>query len=111
MYGEEVDYLWRARMNGNRIAVVRDAKLWHKVSASSSGDKSATRYYRVRNQNLFYRNYTKQTQKAIMLGFSILKLVRYGVEDLAHRETDLLRPTARGWYDGWFSPVPLLPDP
>jgi GT2 family glycosyltransferase len=102
MYGEEVDFLWRSRREGFRIAVIRDASMWHKVSKSSSRDRPMARFYRVRNQSRFYRKNSRGFQAINMFMFSGMKTFWTACGDLFHGRTGLLGPLLRGWYTGWF---------
>ncbi len=57
-YVEEVDFCYRAKARGYRIAVVADAKIWHKGGRSSGGDFGYLyNYYRVRNKLIFLRKH------------------------------------------------------
>lgn len=109
MYGEDVDFCWRARRAGFRLAVVPHAKVWHKVSKSASRDQPKRRYLKTRNQNRFYRVYSSGLQAPLMLIFSLAQNLRYSVQDILHRQFDLLSPQWRGWRDGWFDSS--KPDP
>jgi GT2 family glycosyltransferase len=62
MYGEEVDFCWRVRKVGYKIACSTKATLWHKVSTSAKKDQPNSRYLKARNQIRFYRNYSKGIQ-------------------------------------------------
>ena len=103
MYGEEVDLCWRARTAGFRFAVATNAKMWHKVSASSNRDQPASRYLRIRNQIRFYRTYSRGLQLPAMLAFSWLRLLCLGADDLIHGRVSLINPLVRGWINGWIN--------
>ena len=40
MYGEEVDYCWRARIAGYHAVCITRSKVWHKVSKSADKNKN-----------------------------------------------------------------------
>jgi hypothetical protein len=101
MYGEEIDFCWRASQAGYQIACATRARVWHKVSLSADKDKSKSRYLKHRNQIQFYRKYSKGVQIPIMFFFSIFKLLQLSVVDLIHHKKDLIPFTARAWLDGW----------
>lgn len=103
MYGEEVDFCWRARLAGFRIAAATRAKIWHKVSLSADRDKPRTRYLRIRNQIWFYRKYARGFQRPLMFLFTILRSVLIGLSDLYKRQATLISPLFKGWRDGWLS--------
>jgi len=101
MYGEEVDLCWRARTAGFRLAVATQAKMWHKVSASSNRDQSTSRYLRIRNQIRFYRTYSRGLQLLVMIVFTWLRALYIMVGDLTHGRISLINPLIRGWIHGW----------
>jgi GT2 family glycosyltransferase len=103
MYGEEVDFCWRARKAGFRPAVATQAKMWHKVSTSSNRDRPASRYLRIRNQIRFYRTYARGLQYAAMFAFTCLRVLYIAVGDLKHGYVSLINPLLRGWIDGWMN--------
>lgn len=103
MYGEEVDFCWRARAAGFRPAVATQAKMWHKVSASSNRDKPASRYLRIRNQIRFYRTYSRGVQLLVMLVFTWLRVLTIALGDLTHGRVSLINPLIRGWIHGWLN--------
>lgn len=103
MYGEDVDFCWRARMAGFRLAATTRAKMWHKVSASANRDQPLTRYLRIRNQIRFYRVYSRGLQLPAMVLFTILRAIRVGAGDLLFGQPSLIYPLVRGWYHGWFN--------
>jgi GT2 family glycosyltransferase len=103
MYGEEVDLCWRAHTAGFRLAVATQAKMWHKVSASSNRDQPASRYLRIRNQIRFYRTYSRGLQLPVMLAFTWLRALYIALGDLTHGRVSLINPLIRGWIHGWMN--------
>ncbi len=101
MYGEDVDFCWRARQAGYRLACLTRAKMWHKVSSSANRVRSQARYWRIRNQILFYRKYARGIQLPLMFSFTVARTFAIGVADLAKKQPELVRPLFRGWVDGW----------
>ncbi len=103
MYGEDVDLCWRARTAGFRLAVATQAKMWHKVSASSNRDRPAARYQRIRNQIRFYRTYSRGMQLLLMLAFTWLRALYIAIGDSTHGRISLINPLIRGWMHGWMN--------
>ena len=103
MYGEDVDFCWRARKAGFKLAAIPGAKMWHKVSASASRDQYKSRYLRTRNQSRFYRVYSRRLQLPFMWLFSLLKVMSIGFLDIINRRSTLITPLAMGWIDGWLN--------
>ncbi len=106
MYAEEVDFLWRARRAGVRMAAATRAKMWHKISATMQADKPGSRYLRIRNQIWVYRRYGTPLQKALMLVFTSLRAAGMACADLARGQGGLISPLARGMKDGWLGKIP-----
>jgi GT2 family glycosyltransferase len=104
MYGEDVDFCWRARSAGFKLAAVPRARMWHKVSTSANREKSTHRYLRIRNQNRFYRLNSHGVQIPIMLAFSLYQLIWKVGSDIVHFQPKLVAPQVRGWVDGWLNP-------
>ena len=67
MYYEETDWCIRAKRRGYRVVTSLDARIWHKVSGSTS---SVVRYLMIRNRGLFM---LKNCPRRYLLGF----LLRY----------------------------------
>lgn len=103
MYGEEVDFCWRAQLAGSRLACATRAKIWHRVSISANKDRKKSRYLRIRNQVRFYRKYSQGYQLPLMFIFSLSRSLGLMLQDIIQHQTQLVKPLARGWLDGWFA--------
>jgi GT2 family glycosyltransferase len=101
IYGDDVDFSWRARSAGFKMAAIPDAKLWHKVSAFMQKHKPKTRYLRIRNQIWFYRKYSKGFQLPLMALFTFLKVLWIFFLDILNWQPELILPLFHGWLDGW----------
>ncbi len=102
MYGEEVDFCWRALRLGFRAGCVPAAKLWHKVSLSASGDGPVSTYYRIRNQAIFYRRYGSALGRPLYMGFTILRACAIGLRLAGEPgSADYLVMSLTAWLDGW----------
>lgn len=101
MYGEEVDFIWRARLAGYRPVCMTQVHMWHKVSASANRVRPRARYYRMRNQIRFYRKYAKGFQRPVMFVFSVYRALRYLVADVPSGGKGLASATLSGWWNGW----------
>ncbi len=109
MYGEEVDFCWRARLAGHRLAAVPGAKMWHKVSRSARRDRPRARFLRVRNQIWFYRRYALQPQRGLMWAGSGLRTLVLAAADLLRGDRELAGVHLRGWQAGWGLNPPEYP--
>lgn len=108
MYGEEIDWCWRARRAGHIMAAVPGAAMWHKVSASSNRYSSKTRYLRIRNQIWGYRRYGNAAQKAMLAVFTFLRVLWMGSRDIFSGKKKLSQSAWRGWMDGWRQSLPPI---
>lgn len=102
MYGEEVDFCWRAHQAGFQMATSTKAHMWHKVSLSANRDEPRARYLKTRNQIIFYRRYAFGYILPILFIYSILRCTYLMIKDILNSQTKLLRPLILGWYTGWF---------
>jgi GT2 family glycosyltransferase len=101
MYAEEVDFCWRARNAGFKMAVVPTAKMWHKVSASSPVREKSL-LMQIRSQSIFYRRYSTGFKRVFMFLFSSLRAMIIGVRYLILGKKSLSRAVFLGWKNGWF---------
>ncbi len=101
MYAEEVDFCWRARTAGFRMAVVPTAKMWHKVSASSPVREPAL-FMQIRSQVIFYRRYSRGLKKILMFLFSFFRSGFVSVRFLFMGKINFVITVFRGWKTGWF---------
>jgi GT2 family glycosyltransferase len=102
MYAEEVDFCWRARQVGIKMAVVPGAKMWHKVSASANVVREQSLFLRIHNQIKFYKRYAAGLQKWIMFLFSTLRNFSAFLKFLLAGKPGLAFTTLKGWRAGWF---------
>ncbi len=102
MYGEDVDFCWRAHLSEFKLASVPYIKMWHKISASSWQDRPLNRYWRIRNQIVFYRKYSTLLQVPFHFALSSVRTFIIIIMDLLHRQFHLISPSIKGWFQGWF---------
>jgi GT2 family glycosyltransferase len=108
MYGEEVDWCWRARMAGYRLAAVPSAIMWHKVSASSNYVSSKNRYLRIRNQIWGYRRYGNFLHFLYLVIFTFFRVLYMSIRDLKFGDKNLIISSWKGLAAGWFQEVPPI---
>jgi len=101
MYSEEVDFCWRARQAGYRIACATKTRVWHKISLSANRDKTKAMYLRTRNQVRFYNSYSRGPQRPIMFLFSIFRNIPLVLRYILHRQPELISSLIKGLFDGW----------
>jgi GT2 family glycosyltransferase len=102
MYGEDVDFCWRASRRGVRLGCCTGAHMWHKVSRSTGVRHPQARYWRVANQIKFYRTYSHGAHKLLLLLFTALRGLRLWLDDWRAGHGELGRVTAQAWLQGWF---------
>jgi len=88
VYTEDIDWCYRATKAGYNVVYVPTAKVWHKVSSSSSGEMSPTSlYYITRNTLLFMKKHAKVYQWITYVMFSgVLFLRRFFLVDLNRKK-------------------------
>jgi GT2 family glycosyltransferase len=101
IYGDDVDFSWRARLAGFKMAAVSPAKMWHKVSTFMKQQKPMARYLRIRNQIKIYRRYAVGLQYAFLFLFTFFRSIVIGIKDLFSGQTQLISPLIYGFIDGW----------
>lgn len=100
MYGEEIDFCWRAKMKNFRIISATRAKMWHEVSASSSKTPSIRVYLKSKNQTIFYKRYTKGLQRAYMLLMNLLMILIKSTSYLISLNFNSSKSILKGYFDG-----------
>ena len=101
IYAEEVEFCWRARLAGFKMATATRARMWHKISATMSKTRPKTRYLRIRNQVNFYRRYARGLQLPLMFLFTLGRSLWLSLGDLRLGQPELLAPLWRGFREGW----------
>jgi GT2 family glycosyltransferase len=95
-YFEEVDWCLRAANQGLRSYYVPNAKIWHKVSATSGGKQAPIiKYYRTRNQLLLARRqFAGRTR-----GRMVCRVLTDELKTLSWREASLLQTLKRIYWN------------
>ncbi len=83
MYAEDVDWCWRVRHAGFLCLYQPAAKIWHKVSASTSGQFKT--YQKVRSNFIFFKTYAKWYHwptivPGVLVG-AVAEIVRQFIQD------------------------------
>jgi GT2 family glycosyltransferase len=104
IYGEEVDFEWRAHLAGFRFAGAPRARMWHKISAFMNRVKPKTRFLKLRNQAWFYRRYTRGPQAALTFLLSLARCIGLTTRDLFTGGAEVIPATWQGFFTGWFTP-------
>ncbi|MGH2361069.1 MAG: glycosyltransferase family 2 protein [bacterium] len=101
MVGNETEFCYRATKRGFRSAVVTDAKLWHKVSASTGGSYSPPRaYFTGRSTILFLKDHGRPWHWISTLTFAALSLPIAYLRERRHSNTQAVVMKIRGYLDG-----------
>lgn len=102
MYGEDVDFCWRAKQAGFRLGCATRARMWHKVSRSTGLNHPVSRYWRTSNQIRFYRRYAIGLQKLVVFCFTLVQLGKTMLGDVVAGRFGIALVVLRSWFDGWF---------
>jgi GT2 family glycosyltransferase len=101
IYYEDVDICVRARQAGYRLLMVPDAKMWHKVSASSGGfDSPRQRYLTARHSVRFLRKYIRGWRWLIVVPYRFGSAIKTTVRLLWQRRFSSVAAYWRGLRDG-----------
>jgi len=73
VYHNDVDFCLKARRTGWKVVVVRDAKMWHKVSGTVGVYSPMMIYYKGRNKILLFKRYGKMRDLPYFVGFHMKK--------------------------------------
>ena len=112
IYYDDSDLCLRARRVGFRLLLTPDARLRHKVSASSGGtDTPRERYLMARGSGLFFRKHTRGLQWLCVLPWRTASAARTSIRLIRRRRWDALRAYWCGLQDGWLGPVDQRLDP
>ncbi|MBC7263230.1 MAG: glycosyltransferase family 2 protein [Chloroflexi bacterium] len=104
MYYEDSDFCRRAQEAGFQVLVVPSARMWHKVSRSTSDQAPAQRYYKTRYRVQFYRRHRYGPHPLLTHMLVLASVVRNAARDLLRGDSAAARATLRGWRDGWLPP-------
>jgi GT2 family glycosyltransferase len=97
---EDVDWSLRARQAGYRIFLAPEAKVWHRVSASSGGEHSVMiAYYDTRNHLEICRRYAELTRGRSIAREAGLVLAHLAGVRRGQRRFAYVRAVLQGWRD------------
>lgn len=103
MYAEDADFCWRAHQAGFQLGVATRARMWHKVSRSTGVHHPQSRYWRIRNQIVFYRSHSQAWHAWFLFSFTFLRTLLLSGKDTWAGRLGLVRTNWRAWLDGWRS--------
>ncbi len=103
MYYEDLDYCLRVGRKGMQIRLVPNARMWHKVSASSGGRESPhERYHMGRSSGLYFRKNMTLWRAPFIIFFRIGSAILWSWRLSRQGRWDSLVAYWRGLRDGWF---------
>ncbi len=101
MVGNETEFCYRAAKQGFATAVVTHAKLWHRVSASTSGGYTPARtYYTGRSTVLFLKEHGRPWNWITTFVFVMLTLPAAYLREALRGNQHAVTMKARGYLDG-----------
>jgi GT2 family glycosyltransferase len=102
MYYEDVDYCERVRAAGNRICVVPEAKVWHKVSGSTRQDISLQRNLRAKYRMYYYSTRRNRWRRPATVAALLIGDLRQSILDvLRYRKWQVVHARLSGLWEGW----------
>lgn len=101
MYYEDSDFSFRIRQAGYQILVDPQARMWHKVAASSGGSDSVSeRYWMARSSLIYFRKHARSGQWLIIGPYRLGSAIKTSLRLLLSGKTAALRAYWRGLKDG-----------
>jgi len=101
MYYEDADLSLRARKAGFRLLLSPQARIWHKVAASSGGSDSANeRYWMARSSVLFFQKHVRGLRWLIVFPYRTGSAIRTTLKLTFRGQTESARAYLRGLRDG-----------
>jgi GT2 family glycosyltransferase len=101
LYYEETDWCIRVRKAGYKLVYTPEAKIWHKHSRSSGGERSTTwMYYMTRNQIVFLRRNASNGAFARAMGHLAISGLNKVARCVKHRRFDMIGAYFRGLGSG-----------
>lgn len=102
LYWEETDWCTRAKNAGYKLQYIPNAKIWHKIGASSTPQiNSKIEYYRTRNRSRFVMKNGSASDKLgyIIYFFGYIWIYKIAASLLYYRDLERLKFTLKGLID------------
>jgi len=100
-YYEDMDLCRRIRQAGYRILVVPQAKVWHKVAASSGGtDTPDERYWMARSSVRYFRKHAKSGRLLVIIPYRFGSAIRTSLRLTGKNRPAAVRAYWQGLMDG-----------
>jgi GT2 family glycosyltransferase len=101
LYFEDSDFCARAARAGFRLAYAPSAKIWHKVSSTTSKLKGVQAYYNIRNWLLFMRRNAGPQHLAVFIPYFLVRYMGYNaLVDILQLKFSDVKLYLRATYDG-----------
>ena len=101
MYYEDSDLSFRARQAGFKLLLCPQARIWHKVAASSGGSDSPNeRYWMARSSVLFFHKHVHGLRWLIILPYRTGSAIKTVIQLTRRGQTRSARAYLRGLRDG-----------
>jgi hypothetical protein len=104
MYYEDKDLCLRARAAGWKLMAVPGARMWHKVSPSTSGRRSLgtpfQKYHMARSSVLFFAKHTPRWLWPVVIPYRLGSGLRTVARALRHGRADIAAAYVRGLWHG-----------
>lgn len=106
IYYDDLDFCLRARRNGFRLFINPNAKLWHKVSASSGGEYNPReRYLMARNSGYYFRKNMRFWQAPFIIVYRCGSALLWSGRLIKGKKYIALKEYWKGLIKGWFGKI------
>jgi len=104
LYGEDVDFCWRAAKSGFRRVVVPQAKIYHKVGASVRRDSAMGLYHFSKSRLYFHRKHHSTASHLVFLTLYLCSRIIKCLAWARRGRVDLIQATIRAVASAYGNP-------
>jgi GT2 family glycosyltransferase len=109
LYYDDLDYCYRMKQSKQKLYLIPQAKIYHKVSVSVGGRNSPKeRYLMARNSGFYFRKHMHIWQAPIIFFYRLLSGLLWTFRLLFKGNCQAIAAYWKGFFQGWFAELPKL---